>query len=127
MARKSLESLGVVPLSTAGKPEPPGNLDAAARELWRVIINSFPANHFNAGDLVLLREFCFISATQIPRLDEKDPDSKNLAHRVMLIKTTAMLATKLRLCVSSRSRGDSAEFRNSTKAQTSALDWSKVK
>ena len=92
-------------------------LDDAAAKLWRDIVAAYPANHFTAGDLVLLREFCFTSETLLPVANsaaERGGMHEN-SQRTMHVKTAAMLAAKLRLNVSARTRTDAAKTRDAAR------------
>ena len=40
------------------RPEPPRGLPKAEKDLWREIVKSVPAGHFDAGTLPLLEEYC---------------------------------------------------------------------
>ncbi len=96
----------------------PGCLDEPAAALWDKIIRMFPQTHVNAADLVLLREFCHVSETLLPSVNaefEKFPSDGPLRTRAMLVKEAQSLATKLRLVMSSRTRGDLATVRDATK------------
>ena len=121
--RKSAASLAVVRSETGSGPRlsPPTALDDAAAKLWRDIVAAYPANHFTAGDLVLLREFCFTSETLLPVANsaaERGGMHEN-SQRTMHVKTAAMLAAKLRLNVSARTRTDTAKTRDAARPGTS--------
>jgi hypothetical protein len=42
----------------AQRPEPPKGLPKAEKDLWREIVKSVPAGHFDAGTFPLLEEYC---------------------------------------------------------------------
>jgi hypothetical protein len=45
MPRQSASSLTIVPLVPGqGRPEPPGELDALERRLWRDVVDALPAH-----------------------------------------------------------------------------------
>ena len=114
--RKSIDSLTVTStVADISRPKPPGTLEKPSAKLWDRILASYPPNHFNAADLELLREFCHTSGTLLPRVNktlEKGPDLAVLRARAALVKEAAALATKLRLCMSARTRGDLASVRD---------------
>ena len=97
------------------RPVAPECLEKPAAKLWDEILRMVPQNHFNAADLVLLREFCHTSATLLPAANseiEKFAGGGTLRLRSMLVKETQSLATKLRLNMSARTRGDLASTRD---------------
>ena len=55
--RKSAASLSVVPLVPGqARPEPPANLDALERQIWRDVVDALPGHWLDlAGQLVLRR------------------------------------------------------------------------
>jgi phage terminase small subunit len=96
----------------------PSSLDASAAKLWDSIVCRFEQDHFNSADLALLSEFCHTAATLLPRVNkqlEDGPTDSGLRSRSLLVKEAQSLATKLRLCVSSRTRGDLASIRDAGK------------
>ncbi|MEX2125812.1 MAG: hypothetical protein WD795_18125 [Woeseia sp.] len=117
--RKSAASLAIVPPLKGSGPRlsPPASLDEAAASLWRAIVETYPSDHFTAGDLVLLREFCFTSETLLPAANSAAESGGMHEHsiRVMHVKTVAMLASKLRLNVSARTRTDTAKTRDAAR------------
>jgi hypothetical protein len=87
--------------------------------LWRAIVEQRPSDFFSAGDLPLLREYVHTCATLLPLANaaiERDFGPKMLDSRDRLIKSMALLATRLRLCVSARTRPDTAKMRDSVGA-----------
>ena len=95
---------------------PPSALDAEASALWRSIVASRPWDFFTPGDLPLLREYCHTTATLLPRINrlvEEGFDTTTLDARDKLVRQAAALAGKMRLCVSSRTRPDTAAMRDS--------------
>jgi hypothetical protein len=105
MPRKSPEARAAMYWRTRGKPlEPPADMDAAVRRVWRVIASSRPPDFFNAGSAPLLEAY----ATALIMLrfyhamwrdDRTNPDY--LKSIVALNSSLAQLATKLRLSISS--------------------------
>lgn len=95
---------------------PPKRLDENAAELWESIIASRPVGFYGPGDLPLLREYCYNLETLLPRLTkliEEEYDPSVMSVRDKLVRQTASLAVKLRICVSSRTRPDVASMKNS--------------
>ena len=113
--RKSADALMTTPVPDISRPKSPEALTGASADLWDRIVRRYPGNHFNDADLQLLREFCHTTATMLPRVNrmlENDADLAMLRARASLVKEAGALAVKLRLCVSSRKRGDLASTRN---------------
>src|SRR5690606_27896199 len=100
--RKSAASLAIVtPGKAVPRLSPSEGLEEPAQRLWRDITESLNTDFFSPGDLPLLREYVHTVATLLPRLNaeiEADFAPKLLDSRDRLIKSAAMLATKLRLC-----------------------------
>ena len=119
--RKSVASKSVQLISSNERQPAPAGLDAVAAALWDDILIGYAADHFNPADLVLLREFCHTSAVLLPKANsdlERFPGQDGLTKRTTLIKEVANIATKLRLCVSARTRGDLASTRDASKPQS---------
>lgn len=130
MARKSAAELAIVANeSGVSRHTPPKSLGAEAQQLWHNIMSDIPDGHFTLADMGLLEELCRHQCELIPAMDEKikaeGMSNQNLSMRNMLIKSLVMLGTKLRLVLSSRSRGDLASMRDINKNSIN-LDWSKV-
>jgi hypothetical protein len=55
--RKSAASLSVVPvIPGAGRPDPPGHLDASEAQIWRAVVGALPDYWIDAaGEQILLR------------------------------------------------------------------------
>lgn len=110
----------------AATPDPsaPDTLAPDAAALWRDIVRSRPPGYFGPGDLPLLAEYCRTTATFLPGINAALRDSYDgdlLAARDRLIRQAATLAGKLRLCVSSRTRPDTASTRDA--AQHGPRPW----
>ena len=113
--RKSAASLTV---SSTGPSRPhrapDRDLPEAARRLWRAIVEPTPSDHFAAGDFPLLREYVITAGVLLPAIDkailETGLDAGLLTQRDRLVRQLAALARSLRLCVSSRTRPDSASI-----------------
>lgn len=114
--RKSAASLAVPsPQDKYTPPEPP-DMESEAQQLWRSIVEERVERFFSLGDLPLLQEYCLTMAVYLPRANQKlsDEFSKdNLEVRDKLLRAGTTLATKLRICVSSRTRSDTAGTRDS--------------
>ena len=95
----------------------PEALQPEARNLWRSIVASRGQGFFSSGDLPLLEEYCHTCATLIPRvnrvLEQPELDPALLRARDTLVRQAAALARSLRICVSSRTRPDTAVMRDS--------------
>lgn len=116
--RKSVAELATKPITDISRPKAPTGLDPEAAALWDKILRRYDLNHFNDADLQLLREFCHSSATLLPRINaelEKEAAFQVLRARAAVVKEVQSLATKLRLCVSARTRGDLASVRDAAK------------
>ena len=113
--RKSVAELTTGTIADISRPKAPTGLDGSSAALWDKIVRRFKSNHFNDADLILLREFCHTSATLLPRMNsefERHSSHDSLRARMALVKEAQQLATKLRLCVSARTRGDLASVRD---------------
>ena len=139
--RKSQADLMVAPKDAeASYIPPPKDLDAKARVLWQQIVKERPAGFFGAGDLPLLREYCHTTEVLLPRMNRMlerrgGPngtailvDASTIRARNELVKLAASLAGKLRLCVSSRTRPDTAGMRDSLRKSNppwlgTSADW----
>lgn len=114
--RKSQADLTIAPADNSPYVPPPSELSAPARVLWQSIVRERRQDFFSAGDLPLLREYCHSVAVLIPRVNklvEKEFDPRTLDARDKLVRQAASLAVRLRICVSARTRGDTAKIRNS--------------
>lgn len=128
--------LTVLPTAQVARPNPPHGLTARARNLWRNIVSSLPPDHFRAGDLPLLREYCeaadrakqaeelirslgILVACETQKVKGEDGQvqivvTKWKANPAIAIKTAAAgtmisLAVRLRICNSSKSGGRSKD------------------
>jgi hypothetical protein len=96
--------------------------------LWNAIVASRPPGFFSPADLPLLAEYCRVVGQFLPRLNEalaEDYSPILLSDRDSLIRQSLALARALRLCVSARTRPDTASMRDSTKP-TIINSWSSV-
>jgi len=94
----------------------PDALEPDAKALWRRIVEERRHDYFSAADEPLLREYCHTVATLLPKvqkLSEEEFDTQVLDARDKLVRQAAALARSLRLCVSSRTRPDTAAMRDS--------------
>jgi hypothetical protein len=109
--------LAAEPRSRSALAPPPAELDAPATALWRSIVGSYPPGWFAPGDLVLLREFVITAETLLPAANAAAERGGAHEHsmRTMHVKTLAMLASKLRLNVSARTRSDTASTRDAAR------------
>ncbi len=114
------------PLREVEVPNPPEILEPAARVLWEAIVESRPPKFFASADLPLLREYCHTIETLVPIANAaiSDGDLKALDTRDKLVRLAASLAGKLRLCVSSRTRPDTASMRDSVRS--SPPPWERI-
>ncbi len=117
--RKSVAEAAAPAQTASVKPFAPAPdvLQPEAQALWRSIIGERPHNHFSSADRPLLREYCHTVASLIPRLNEllaeSGVDLELLKARDSLVRQAAALARTLRICVSSRTRPDTAAMRDS--------------
>lgn len=108
------DTLAVVEPLTKKRPAAPSNMTARARYRWKMIVDGYVVDHFQAGDLPLLRAYCEAHDRAL-RAEEaliRDGDYiKNSfglkAHPACAVKIAAeslmsTLATKLRICANSR-------------------------
>lgn len=124
--RQSAADAGTTLAFNARTPDPPApdTLAPDAQDLWRNIVRSRPPGYFGPGDRPLLAEYCRTMATFLPGINAVLRDSFDadmLAARDRLIRQAATLAGKLRLCVSARTRPDTASTRDA--AQPGPRPW----
>jgi P27 family predicted phage terminase small subunit len=113
--RKSQADLAVVAVDKAQRPEPWPTLSTLEAEHWRGIVKSLPADWFRPADLPLLAAYCKAAAQlddAYARLATEPAIETNAAgtrvpnpnYRIVDATSSqlARLATKLRLCPSSR-------------------------
>ena len=116
--RKSAAELAAKPVEDKDGqyPEAPMTLSKDGRKLWDRVMRDRPTGFFSSGDLPLLQEYCHNCSTLLPAINkniEADMSSLMLNARDKLVRQTATLAGKLRICVSSRTRADTASMRDS--------------
>jgi len=99
-------------------PPAPAGLTPAATVLWTSVVRSLPDDYFGAGDLPLLECYCTSYARKAAFDRLITDDLYETAPNHPLFKASrdeaaimASLASKLRLCQSSRTRPDSASLR----------------
>lgn len=120
----------IYPPKTPGKPpKPPVGMSSRPRRIWKNLVASLPANHFQASDFPLLRAYCEAEALHFEASEKigregavlqkyKEVDGANVAVGVrtspwvaiqtQTAHTMAQLATKLRLCANARLSPDEA-------------------
>ena len=99
----------------AERPNPLPGMNTRSRAMWRRIVASLPADHFQAGDLPLLRDYCEAydrsaqAETEIKKHGLMVPTGTGSikSNPAVAIKTAAAhtmkaLAVALRLCANSR-------------------------
>jgi hypothetical protein len=109
MPRISAEARGAAALRAGGKvPEPPESLSDAAKAVWRDVAGCKPSDWFDAGSMILLKDYCnaAVHADEISRrMDvlrqaEAWGELADWEKRAALCTTRMTgLATKLRLSV----------------------------
>jgi hypothetical protein len=129
--RKSAASLAVVPLVPGqGRPQPPDNLDALEKQIWRDVVDALPAQWLDlAGQLVLRRLVAQAAISerrearlrQLRALDQdggEDADALAALHGVSA-KTVAYLLGQLRATPRSRmvSRTAGPQFEQAPKSR----------
>ena len=119
MARKSSAALATPTTLSAARPAPPAGLPAPAVVLWNSICNALPGGFFTAGDLPLLASYC-LAAHQKATADALAAREGLIVHNkpraaikvsMQLAGVMGALASKLRLCQSSRTRPESATLK----------------
>lgn len=107
MPRISAEARSAGAYRAGGKPPaPPRDISPEAAKVWREIANGKPVGWFDAGSLVLLRQYCettvearrfaALLAGEFDSLDDRIEVGK---HIVRLNGNLTTMATKLRLSV----------------------------
>ncbi len=120
MSRKSAAALQTLPVLTkSNRPPPPADLPPAAAALWCSICASVTPDYFARADLILLE--ALVRATLQKAVCDDLVSLEGLilegkAHpaiklSIQLSASMAALSAKLRLCLSSRIRPESAGLR----------------
>lgn len=121
MPRKSAASAATTSIDAkAGRVQPPAGLPEPAKQQWLAIVNSLPADRFHPSDRPLLSLYCQTLVRAQEAMDQLDKaaDPVWLKFTDTLVKLSATLATKLRLCPQARldrkvagpmARGDAAK------------------
>jgi hypothetical protein len=96
---------------------PPRRLCAAAKTLWREIVEDRPADYFRPGSFEALEQYCALTIEQrraIRALKGASPNNDDYAAKLKAAKdlTTilATLARQLRLSVQAVTRGDAGKM-----------------
>ena len=116
--RKSAADVETVPTTATVQSLAPAPdvLKPEAQALWRLIVGNRAPGFYSPGDLPLLREYVHTVSTLIPRINEimaeGNVDLELLKARDGLVRQATSLAVKLRICVSSRTRPDTASMRD---------------
>jgi hypothetical protein len=98
----------VTPIDDYRPPEAPASLDKLEAMFWDEIVAGNSKDHFRDSDMPLLEQYCRVAKTLIPEsLAESD-----IAGYDKLVRLTMSLATKLRLCPSTRIRAEKAKLRS---------------
>jgi Phage terminase, small subunit len=100
------------------KIKPPTDLDPVARAAWNYVVASLPAEHFRSGDLQLLRAYCqcWSDAERMSEVIKRNGievedrfgqmvPNPFISERNKVLTRLESLATKLRICASTRGRG----------------------
>ncbi|EHJ49519.1 P27 family phage terminase small subunit [Solidesulfovibrio carbinoliphilus subsp. oakridgensis] len=95
--------------------KPFSGMSPVAKEMWKLVVEDYPADHFKAGDLPLLRRYCeayarAVEAEQslaVEGMIVPTATGSTKAHPAIAIGTAAdgtmkALAVALRLCANSR-------------------------
>ena len=95
--------------------KPFSGMNPVAKEMWKMVVNDYPPDHFKAGDLPLLRRYCeayarAVEAEQRVAMDGMDVPTatgSTKAHPLIAVGVAAdgtmkALAVALRLCANSR-------------------------
>lgn len=121
--RKSTAELSIVQGDFGRKPPPePPNMPPFAVDLWKRIVKELPTEHFRESDLPLLKSYCWAAwqadASQRMLLsDGINADKAMFALHQSAIRDMAQIATKLRLCPSTRMRAESAALKKTNPAK----------
>lgn len=127
MARKSAESLAVVPVTALPtRLDPPEDFPLAESEVWRAVVATKPVDWFEADSTPLLAEYCrakVMCDRLAGRIDHcSDEELKDLlVMRDREAKRLAVLGVKLRLTQQSRYTPKSAQTAN--KAPSAGKVW----
>jgi hypothetical protein len=127
MARKSSESLSVVPVtSLPTRLDPPENFPLAESEVWREVVATKPVDWFEADSAPLLAEYCrakVMCDRLASRIDlASDEELKDLlVMRDREAKRLTVIGVKLRLTQQSRYTPKAAATAN--KAPNAGKVW----
>lgn len=102
---------------TFERPDPPKDLTPEQKEIWVHTVNEFPVDWFGPSTLPLLREYVCVATSaararhEIRKFEERDRlDVKNWQNLIRqanaLNKSLVLLATKMRLCQSTKFNRD---------------------
>lgn len=129
---KAAGKLSVIEPKQAARPLPVPGMNRRARELWKRIVASLPAEHFRPGDLPLLRAYCEADALHAKAAREIGKDggviktgtgslkaSPWIAVQTAQAHTMSTLATKLRLATNARITGKGAGKEDESKPASS--------
>jgi hypothetical protein len=108
MPRRSAEGRSAAYFRTGGKgPEPPRDMSAFARRLWRSIVASRPPEFFPPGQQELLRQFCELAEMRRFYRDmwEDHRDNQDFVKAIVQLSTT-LNATAVKLRISNSSAID---------------------
>jgi hypothetical protein len=108
MPRKSADERAAGYFRTGGKgAEPPRDLSAFAKQLWRGIVASRPPEFFPPGQQELLRQFCELSEMRrfYRGVWERDRDNAEYV-KAMVALANAINATAVKLRISNSSAID---------------------
>lgn len=108
----TLKALPTASKPISARPDPFTDMSTRAKKLWRDIVQDCAVDHFKAGDLPLLREYCeaydiSVMAKNAIKRNGVISVQGQAAFRVKNAAANTMkgLAQKMRLCASSRYGG----------------------
>ena len=121
---QSAAAMSVVSVNPIARKKPPKELNRKERMLWREIMDSHASDYFRIADVPLLSNYCRLSyrcdvlSEQLAREGYQIETEKGLipnpAEQQMqrAISSMVSLATKLRLCPSTRMRADNKKLQD---------------
>lgn len=119
MSNDPLTNVAELPL----RPEPPDDLPAVGKRLWRAIVKDYDPRHFKGANLALLAQLCRAHgfAAQCERHIRKHGvvirgrANPSVAMRAQAWMEVRACTTKLRLSISGLQRADAASVRPNEK------------
>jgi P27 family predicted phage terminase small subunit len=123
MGARGRKPANILTITQKKRPKPPKRLGKVGRAMWKMIVDSYPADHFRRSELFLLEKYCVaeqIYQAAMNMVEEHGlvttTDTGYMIQSTYLgianaqVKLQATLATKLRIATNSRLSNAKAGF-----------------